>query len=529
MLNVVRMNNYLLLRNNKETGPFSYEELVKLGLKQYDLVWVEGKSAAWRYPGEIDELKQFAPPVEEQPYDRFYKNGKSPVTAAAAQQQVVAVKQPKPRIRVKAEWARIEPGAAAVAPQYASVIETAPAAVKPAMAEPRKEIPAVAKTEIPQPKKAEQPGWESSWLNWQQEKDAVKQASKKTAAAPADNYVNGSAAIAEQPALETKFTQSLNDIKERYAATVLKAKTKAGEWHRFKSIAILAMLAIPVMCLGVWLGHKWTTKDNAGKVVYAKTTPAVNQQQPAEQGIAQNDGSTANNTEPAPAKSPAKDSKELIPSFEDNNDNAVKPPIKQPKHDVVKPSSSTVSQPQAIQPFKAKSNTVETPLKPAPPQQFAFTVPNTVNPAGRNKLINPSLLPNQNAYAYNGKTLQHAAPPAIKKNEEDNSPIYQHTTHKARIEDFVNVDVDQPYTESIKDLKLNVANIADVPLDLVVIDVEYFDEANRFRNGQTVHIRNIPAGETINVNVPDNQYATRIRYKVSLVTAEEKGVYLIGE
>ena len=67
------MQKFLLLRNNKQTGPYSVEELEQMGLKPYDLIWVNGKSAAWRYPGEIDELKSFAPPVEEQPYDRFYK------------------------------------------------------------------------------------------------------------------------------------------------------------------------------------------------------------------------------------------------------------------------------------------------------------------------------------------------------------------------------------------------------------------------------------------------------------------------
>ncbi len=64
---------YLLLRNNKQSGPFTLDELKNMGLKAYDLVWLEGKSAAWRYPSEIEELSAFAPPVEEQPFDRFYK------------------------------------------------------------------------------------------------------------------------------------------------------------------------------------------------------------------------------------------------------------------------------------------------------------------------------------------------------------------------------------------------------------------------------------------------------------------------
>jgi len=71
---------YLLLRNNKQTGPHSLEELKNMGLKAYDLIWLEGKSAAWRYPCELEDLKPFAPVVEEQPFDRFYKR---PVQVAA--------------------------------------------------------------------------------------------------------------------------------------------------------------------------------------------------------------------------------------------------------------------------------------------------------------------------------------------------------------------------------------------------------------------------------------------------------------
>jgi hypothetical protein len=67
------MHQYRLLRDNKESGPYTASDLQVMGLKPYDLIWQEGKSAAWRYPGELDELKAFAPPVEEQPYDRFYK------------------------------------------------------------------------------------------------------------------------------------------------------------------------------------------------------------------------------------------------------------------------------------------------------------------------------------------------------------------------------------------------------------------------------------------------------------------------
>jgi len=68
------MSSYLLLRNNQESGPFTLDEVKSMSLKSYDLIWVVGKSAAWRYPGEIPELNSFAPSVPEQDEDYSSKN-----------------------------------------------------------------------------------------------------------------------------------------------------------------------------------------------------------------------------------------------------------------------------------------------------------------------------------------------------------------------------------------------------------------------------------------------------------------------
>jgi hypothetical protein len=86
------MNKYLLLRDNKQSGPYTVDDLAKHGLKPYDLVWLEGKSAAWRYPSEIEELKPFAPVVEEQPFDRFYKKTDTPTSIPIAKDHT-SVKQ----------------------------------------------------------------------------------------------------------------------------------------------------------------------------------------------------------------------------------------------------------------------------------------------------------------------------------------------------------------------------------------------------------------------------------------------------
>ena len=50
---------YRILRDNKERGPLSLEELLELKLKKYDLIWIDGRSAGWRYPSEIEALKPY--------------------------------------------------------------------------------------------------------------------------------------------------------------------------------------------------------------------------------------------------------------------------------------------------------------------------------------------------------------------------------------------------------------------------------------------------------------------------------------
>ena len=66
------MQHYRLLRNNRESGPYSQQDIIDLGLKAYDLIWVEGKSSSWKYPSEVDTLKSYAPPATEDLYALFH-------------------------------------------------------------------------------------------------------------------------------------------------------------------------------------------------------------------------------------------------------------------------------------------------------------------------------------------------------------------------------------------------------------------------------------------------------------------------
>jgi hypothetical protein len=74
---------YSLLRNNKQSGPYTLEELLQLSLKHFDLVWVEGKSSGWSYPSEIDTLKTYVDDIPKKAEEAIFQSQKSPDSTSA--------------------------------------------------------------------------------------------------------------------------------------------------------------------------------------------------------------------------------------------------------------------------------------------------------------------------------------------------------------------------------------------------------------------------------------------------------------
>jgi hypothetical protein len=151
---------YSLLRDNKQSGPYSLDQLKTMGLKAYDLVWVDGKSAAWRYPCEIEELKSFSPVVEEQPFDRFFKK---PAASQTASTSVVSsgVVSSSPVQESQVAHTTSSPlfsGDFASAPRKRTIYVTmpgggAPASNRPVAAEATVNRPVATESFTPQPRK----------------------------------------------------------------------------------------------------------------------------------------------------------------------------------------------------------------------------------------------------------------------------------------------------------------------------------------------------------------------------------------
>ncbi|MEP6682983.1 MAG: hypothetical protein ABJA35_06980, partial [Parafilimonas sp.] len=151
-------------------------------------------------------------------------------------------------------------------------------------------------------------------------------------------------------------------------------------------------------------------------------------------------------------------------------------------------------------------------------------------------------VPSNNVYNNSSKTdagdlnAQDARPVKRRTNTDD---IANNTsTQKSESSPFKNVNskssanyVSVPEYAEMNNgsADLKIQNISDLNLDLVVVNVQYFDASSRFRKGETLYLHNLKAGKTVVVKTPkdiNSQYATS---KVSLVSSDANNVYVIGD
>ena len=240
------MDTYLLLRSNKQSGPYSLQQLVSSGLKPYDLVWVEGKSAAWRYPSEVDGLKEYAPATEEQPYDRFYKKQEE----KPQEKQVVKQIQPQQETYVL-------PNEEA----YSLPVEnkTVTTSKKVFVAMPENHVP----KKQSQPVYAKAPAIIEERPVVVEEKKIEKPAyireevlAKEPVTPKQERIINTTpVSINEEPTLNEKYSESLDDIKRRYTETYLSRKKKS-RWTSTHTSVLQVVGGAVVFCFLVVVAYK---------------------------------------------------------------------------------------------------------------------------------------------------------------------------------------------------------------------------------------------------------------------------------
>ncbi|MEP6682345.1 MAG: hypothetical protein ABJA35_03755, partial [Parafilimonas sp.] len=217
---------YRLLRNNKEEGPFTAEEIIQKSLKPFDLIWVDGRSAAWSYPGELAEFKKYIPDeANSASYNTQEINTpvSSSVHAAIAMNDAIIqpeTKQQKPRYKVSAAWSKIQTTTVAA---YNDVIITAP------QKHSYKKIVEAEQTTT----ELKSLSWKEAWMDWEKEKvitPVVEVTNAKNAVALQQTSTNKKKVA---PALEIKFSEPLDTIKDRYINNLLQQKQKQKRGFAF--------------------------------------------------------------------------------------------------------------------------------------------------------------------------------------------------------------------------------------------------------------------------------------------------------
>lgn len=504
------MASYLLLRDNKQQGPLSLQHLIQLGLKPYDLVWVENKSAAWRYPSEIPELKPYTDVVEEQPYDRFFKKPEEKTRPAT----IVNIEQGRQEAVIKHMLPEQKPSSMPdiVFPDdntgYADEIR------KTVQSIPLYQQRPVVESNIQFPN--EEPMTEM-------EKKHEKYYPKKTvyvtlplqqmpAAAPKQEPVfnfQSSPVVPdtrEEPlTLKTKYEQPLEELTEKYANKLLERKKQSSK-KRFVAESIKkAAVIIAIISVGVLIGF------------------AI---KPGGDG---NSDAIANNSAINPVQYAA------ASSLPEANSNAV--PVQQPTQQIEPPDETPAEkiakqEPVYQQPQESKPviKTLEEPIvenKKAvlTKQQSRTKEPEFIEPAPSvDKNISTGERTKKVRQAGGISTTTSSPDPATTYEKPESRSNNDDEAAHVNIGSYVNITGNNYHVVAlggIRNLQLTVSNDSKYILDNVAVEVRYLKANGELFKNETVNFKSVAPNGTLTIRMPDTNRGMKVTYKIIKVESKE--------
>lgn len=430
-----------------------------MGLKSYDLIWVDGKSAAWRYPGEIEELKSFAPPVEEQPYDRFYKKAE---TATSAKNQEAgtntsvthtepAIQQPeKPAPKKEKEYKRVfvtlpsNAGATGANGNHYSNGNGGAVNASPAKPVEKPSVPPVEKKqEYSQYMPQESAKETTTPIAAQSKAPAYFPEKKQTQPEPAP--------VKKQPAYKQPVAAEQELPEEMYFP---RKKTS-----RIKPIAIaaVAIVMVSMVALGIWIGLSLDSKPQSASLEKKTDRVPANTQQ---NGSGLIGGATENNTEPIVAPD-SLENKQAVLSAQ------VKKPVRTPVASDPDHLTDSLKQTAAIE--KNDSGDV------------AKEEPRVKKPV----VSKPTM-------------------PELEKMVSVSSNDY-------KVGPF----------GGISKLALTVTNSSAYSLNLVVVQVEYLKVNKEVFKTENLYFRDLAANSSLTLDAPKSNRGNTVNYKVTLINSKD--------
>jgi hypothetical protein len=478
---------YLLLRNNKQTGPHSLEELKNMGLKAYDLIWLEGKSAAWRYPCELEELKPFAPVVEEQPFDRFYKR---PVQVAATTDYTPAPAAESTRpaqtmIQAVPSTPQVFAGEPSTQPGKRIIYVTMPAGKSPTPIrerEPAREP--VTRESVSRESGTREPAARESIT--QEPVSIVQQptpATRPAIPAPATR------AAIEDYSVQPEFRDHRN---VEFAPQSESRRNNRRNTRILRPLAIAGSVLI-LLCAGIFIGFSLSKEGIGLPPKTVVKTPETGTTQPIEHVPAQQTSAPAGTNSTGGAAQ--------------GNETGAKSPAdvtEQNKTRVTSPGN-TGNKPPRITMARAKENQV--------PAKNLATLP----PAGKDSTANIPIVHREAIHRADvaedkpENTAMEAARTALPNEVSIGTNSYSVGTFGG-----------------INDLQLTVTNRSSYPLDLVVVEVQYIQANKKVYKTENLYFRSIGAGSALMQEAPKSSRGVKVQYRIINISSKELGLSYSG-
>lgn len=232
---------YLLLRNNKQTGPHTLEELVQLPLKHSDLVWVEGRSAGWQYPTEIDLLKEYVPVTGPSSVQKISESKPVLIESTTLPDKKIQNTKEKNTSEIKRIYISL-PGA--------NVLQSPVATKEKKLIEPTPAGDVNKPSNFQQSDKNSEP-WEEPQLSFEERVERMR-AKALTFSADEEKPKNE---------VDTKHSRSLDDIKAEYSGWLQEQK-RGKKLPVFSKKDVLIALASFVLIAVVFITAKWVTGND---------------------------------------------------------------------------------------------------------------------------------------------------------------------------------------------------------------------------------------------------------------------------
>lgn len=465
---------YLLLRDNKQSGPYSLDEILQLGLRPFDLVWVEGRSSGWAYPSEINALKPYVPeaPASVQPKGTESTPSTPPTYTPA---DVATSSSPK-----------------MTAPPKSVFISMPGKGVQAAV--PKQEVSA---KEVP------------SAGDWDRRVEEVRQ--RAQSCTPPKEMEDDS------PLLNTNYARSLDEVEEEYTSWVYNHKKKKTPVFSGKGVAALV---VGVLLLGG--GYLVATSGNEDK---KETAPLVSVQPDTTDEEPPMESGAVN--EPIVSREPAQPQGTIATTGTRKEASKVLKPLttgavtrqSSPKPSI--PGQSPVAQQPVADPAAETEPAEEEAVVVAPTEKKktladridGFIEKIASKGPGRAQKEEAEEAPRTGPAPGSGERR------ATRRGEEEASA--PNTAELARQVDVVANNSDN-WMMGVKDLKITVRNYNAVPIRSATIEVSYYSESDDLLEKKTVKVSNIPAKGRKIVGAPDQRLADHVELKVVSVTADEE-------